>query len=278
MKNLPLILFFAIIFSCDGDIGSPESPQMVVEGWIEEGGHPTVILSTTIPIKEEYTSFDSVGKYLIRWGRVSVSDGENTVVLSGKYDEGYFPPFVYTSTAMRGVAGRTYTITADYRDFHATGVTSVPKSVPLDNVYSVPVGDNDTLRTVHAVFHVNPAMQRYFKLFTRSDMSEQQYFSSSMGILDAMTLSNPADVPVYRGMRVTNHENYESHFKVGDTVIVKLCTLDEQSYNYWKDWGNSEEFSANPLFGFFTNPRSNIHGGVGYWCGYGRSQKIIIVK
>ena len=277
MKNVILLFLVAFLCSCNGDIEPPASQQIVVEGWIEEGGHPVVILSFTIPLDEEYTSLDSIDQYLIRWGRVSVSDGENTVVLSGKYDKGYFPPYIYTSTSIMGQAGKTYTLRADYKNYHATAQTTIPKSVPIDRVYSVPVGISDTLRTVHAVFRPEGGEQ-YFKLFTRSEMNDQQYLSSSLGILDAATLSNPADVPVYRGMKVTNQEHYDSHYVVGDTVIVKLCTLDRQSYDYWKDWGDAEEFSANPLFNVMRNPRSNIQGGVGYWCGYGKSQKVIIVK
>lgn len=277
MKKICFLLSVLLLVACDGDVTPPESQQIVVEGWIEEGGHPVVILSFTIPISEDYTSTDSIDQYLIRWGRVSVSDGENSVLLSGKYDKGYFPPYIYTSTSMIGQAGKTYTVRADYRDFHATAQTTIPKSVPIDRLYSIPVGNSDTLRTVHCVFR-HEDDEQYFKLFTRSEMSSQQYLSSSLGILDASTLSNPADVPVYRGMKVTNQEEYDSHYVVGDTVIVKLCTLDKQSYNFWKDWGDAEEFSSNPLFNVMNNPRSNIQGGVGYWCGYGCSQKVIIVK
>lgn len=278
MKKICFLLLVAFFAACDGDITPPASQQIVVEGWIEDGGHPVVMLTFTIPISEQYTPVDSIDQYLIRWGRVSVSDGDNTVVLSGKYDKGYFPPYVYTSTAIMGQAGKTYTVRVDYRDFHASAETTIPESVPIDRVYSTPVGNSDTLRTVHAVFRHAGGKQQYFKLFTRNEMDEQQYLSSSLGILDASTLGNPADVPVYRGMKVTNQEHYDSHYAVGDTVIVKLCTLDEQSYRYWKDWGDAEEFSANPLFNVMNNPRSNIRGGVGYWCGYGSSRKVIIVR
>lgn len=277
MRKYVALILLSLLFSCEGGILYPEPQQMVVEGWIEDGGHPVVILTSTIPVSQEFTSIDSVEQYVIRWGRVSVSDGEKTVVLSGKYDKGYFPPYIYTSTSIIGQAGKTYTVRADYRDYHATAVTTVPESVPIDRVYSVPVGNNDTLRTVHAVFRTS-ASQRYYKLFTRSGTDAQQYLSSSLGILDAATLGNPADVPVYRGMSVANQEEYDSHFRVGDTVVVKLCTLDEQSYRYWKEWGDAERFSGNPMFNAASNPRSNINGGIGYWCGYGRSQKVIIVK
>jgi hypothetical protein len=278
MKKICFLLLIILLSACDGDIMQPESQQIVVEGWIEDGGHPVVILSFTIPISEEYAPVDSIEQYLIRWGRVSVSDGEKTVILSGKYDKGYFPPYIYTSTSIMGQAGKTYTVRVDYRDFHATAQTTIPESVPIDRLYTVPVGSSDTLRTVHAVFKPTAGSHQYFKLFTRSEMSDQQYLSSWLGILDASTLANPADVPVYRGMKVTNQEDYDPHYVVGDTVIVKLCTLDKQSYHYWKDWGDAEEFSANPLFNVMYNPRSNIQGGVGYWCGYGKSQKVIIVK
>lgn len=281
MKNLlpiPFFLFAVLLSSCEGDILPPQQSQMVVEGWIEDGGHPVVMLTSTIPISEEETSLDSLGQYIIRWARVSISDGERTVFLSGKYDKGYFPPYIYTSAAIRGEAGKTYTLAVDYRGQHATAVTTVPASVPLERVYSEMRNEEDSAYSIHAVFSHDATRQRYFKLFTRISGESTQFYSAFMGLFDCTLLANPADVLVNSGMSIANFGDYKARFVKGDIVSVKLCTMDEASYRYWYEWGETENFASNPFMPATSNPVSSMRGALGYWCGYGSSVKTIRVE
>ena len=267
-----------LLYSCEGDILPPQQPQMVVEGWIEDGGHPVVMLTSSVPISEEETSLDSLGQYLIRWARVVVSDGEKTVVLSGKYTKDYFPPYIYTSAAIRGVAGKTYKLTVDYKDYHATATTTVPVSVPLDRIYTELLNEEDSAYSVRAVFWHDATQQRYFKLFTHIWGQPQPYYSAFMGLFDCTLLDNPADVLVNSGMSIANFGNYTARFHRGDTVSVKLCTMDEESYRFWYDYAESENFKSNPFMPSTSNPVTNVRGALGYWCGYGQSVKTILVK
>ncbi len=281
MKRTAHILLFAVAAlycSCQGDILPPQPSQMVVEGWIEDGGHPIVMLTSTVPVTEQATSVDSLGEYIIRWARVAVSDGEKTVILSGKYTRDYFPPYVYTSAAIRGEAGKAYTITVDYKGQHATASTTIPCSVPLDTIYAQPYDVADSTYSIRAVFRHDAAQQRYFKLFTRISGQSMQFYSSFMGLHDCTMLDNPADILVNSGMSIDNLGNYKARFYKGDTVSVKLCTLDEASYRFWYDWEESENFASNPFMPSTSNPVSNVMGALGYWCGYGRSIRTIIVQ
>lgn len=281
MKNLLHILllsFGVLLCSCEGDILPPQQSQMVVEGWIEEGGYPVVMLTYSIPVSEDESSIDSLGQFLIRWARVAVSDGENTVILSGKYTKDYFPPFIYTSTAMHGEAGKTYTLTVDYKAHHATATTTVPASVPLDRVYSELLSEKDSAYSVRAVFRHDAMRQRYFKLFTHISGQPLPYYSAFMGLFDCAMLDNPADVLVNSGMSIANFGDYKARFFKGDIVSVKLCTMDEMSYRFWYDYAESENFESNPFMPATSNIVSNISGGLGYWCGYGSSVKTILVE
>lgn len=251
---------------------------MVAEGWIEDGGHPVVILTSTIPVSEEETSIDSLGQYIIRWARIAVSDGDKTVILSGKYTKDYFPPYIYTSAAIRGEAGKTYTLTIDYDGQHATASTSIPPSVPLDRVYVETEGLNDTTYSVRAVFHHDAVQQRYFKIFTHITGQSLPFYSSYMGLFDCTMLANPADVLVNSGMSIANFGDYKARFHKGDIVSVKLCTMDETSYRFWYDWEDSENFASNPFMPSTSNPVGNVKGALGYWCGYGFSVKTIPVE
>ena len=91
-------------------------------------------------------------------------------------------------------------------------------------------------------------------------------------------LDNPAEVLVNSGLSIDNFGNYKARFLKGDTVLVKLCTMDEASYRFWYDWGDSENFASNPFMPATSNPVSNVKGALGYWCGYGSSVRMIRVE
>lgn len=96
MRKLLFLISVMGLFtaSCDISQDSPDVPSgLVVEGWIEDGGFPIVLLTRSMPVNEEYLDPDTLNDYLVKWAKVSVTDGNDTVVLTGKYDKGYFPPF-----------------------------------------------------------------------------------------------------------------------------------------------------------------------------------------
>lgn len=276
--NILLLSFVALFCSCEGDILPPQQSQMVVEGWIEDGRHPVVMLTSTVPVSEQETSIDSLGQYLIRWARVALSDGERTVVLSGKYTKDYFPPYIYTTAALLGEAGKTYTLTVDYDRQHATASTTIPQSVPLERLYATLKHEVDSTYSIHAVFSHDASRQRYFRLFTCIPSQSKQFYSAFMGLFDCTMLDNPADVLVNSGLSIDNIGDYKSSFRKGDTVLVKLCTMDEASYRFWYDWDDSENFASNPFMPATSNLVSNVKGALGYWCGYGSSVRTIVVK
>lgn len=74
---LPLLLMLA---ACDTPADYSLDPQPVIEGWIDSDGYPNVIF--TVAYSPEETDV-SVADKLIRWGKVTVSDGSDTVVLTG---------------------------------------------------------------------------------------------------------------------------------------------------------------------------------------------------
>ena len=97
---LPAILLTtALLCGCDPkwdiDYDVQSRQDIVVEGWIENGGFAQVMLSRTIGLEEQFDSL-SVIDSAIRWAKVTVSDGEQTEVLTGRLDRDQIPPFIYT--------------------------------------------------------------------------------------------------------------------------------------------------------------------------------------
>ena len=111
-----LCLLTVTLVACDDDIFGNSQSQMVVDGWIEDGGFPIVIITQTLPITEDFVSVNNLGDYIVKWAKVTVSDGVDSVVLTGKYDNNYFPPYIYTTGRMRGKAGQTYYLTIKEND------------------------------------------------------------------------------------------------------------------------------------------------------------------
>ena len=71
--------------------------QLVVEGWIENGGNPVVMVSESIGIATG-REMDSKGilDHIAKWAKVSISDGTKTEILTGIPDPDFFPPYIYT--------------------------------------------------------------------------------------------------------------------------------------------------------------------------------------
>lgn len=273
-KTLSILIhiFVTLMFvGCQGNDELTTKPRLVVEGWIDDGGFPVVMLTTTVNISKEYQDIDSLQNHLLRWAKVTVSNGEETIVLTGAPDREMFPPYTYSSAYMRGEAGKTYTMTAQYEDFYAEASTTIPASVPVDSFVIERSAVSDTLYTVKAYFTDNSDTHDYYMFFTRVNGHTEYYLMSHFGVVDDAQTKNPVGVDIYPGTTLFDEE-YVQQFHYGDTVYVKFAHIDETSYNFWRDHETAVMIGRNPLFPVINNLRSNIQGGLGYWFGYGAKE------
>ena len=126
-----------LLGGCSQDVSTSSLSQLVVEGWIDAGGFPVVKLTRTIPLSDDALSLDSLSRYMDRWAKVTISDGERTEVLAGRYDKKYFPPFIYTTYDMRGEEGREYSLRVEASDGKvAEARTRIPVSAKMWTVFS----------------------------------------------------------------------------------------------------------------------------------------------
>ena len=150
------IVFLAtMLTSCDENHLAVTQPQLVVEGWIEDGGYPVVIVTSSIPISEEYMPAETLSDYIVRWATVTVYCGEDSAVLTGKYDKGYFPPYIYTTSRMKGEQGKNYSLKVEYKDMVATATTTIPPRPDVMRFRLEKCEDSDTMYQVKVVFTDN---------------------------------------------------------------------------------------------------------------------------
>ena len=283
MKTLRHISAVGMLLLCltgCAEVGLPQPvPQIVVEGWIEDGYNPIVMLTTTVPIGESVTDLKELEKFVINWGKVTISDGEKSVVLSGRRNNDYFPPYIYTTSSMTGQAGKTYTITVEYSGRTVTAQTTIPEDVPLEYIRVAASEENPDNFQLVGGLKDNRNSKDYYKFFVKVSGKDSTYISSFLGLTDDDILKDKtetAELPINNGSRRSD-QRMTTYFTAKDRVIVKFCTLDQTSWQYWNDFEEIQSLSRNPFFPVSTSIRSNVKGGLGYWAGYGSRYYVVSI-
>lgn len=268
MKNWGWIVVFSILFvSCEGVYEDQSERVLVVEGWIDSGGFPIVMVTTSAPVSDTEIPLDSLDEYLLRWARVTLSDGEEEVVLTGKMDTCYMPPYIFTTGKMRGVPGKTYTLTVNYKDYYAEAKTTIPYPVSIDSFAVSPV-EEDSLYQLMAYFKDDEMQDNFYKLFVGVKGKDDVLSPSFMGTINDDVLAGLSELVIYQPSRLSTAD-YNPFFNSEDVVTVKFSQMDEEAYQFWKKYDELQSFSGVLFFPVTNSLPSNIKGGIGYWFGYG---------
>lgn len=274
LSTLLLTLLLSATFSCD-DLDLQETTndkKLVVEGWIENGGYPVVMLTRSLPISLEEQDLSDLSEYLDRWAKVTVSDGTNTVVLTGRYDKDYYPSYIYTSTRIKGEVGKTYTLTIDDGRKTYTAETSIPAPAHIDSIAVERVETNDSLCQVFA--YVSRQQTPYFHFFVCDSRFDGYYMTSFLGAFSNEELPETG----CRKLQVNNHrrplidKDYNTAFSNKALLSVRISAMNKTAYNFWQTYEKNMSLSQNPIFPVSENLPSNIPGAFGYWIGYGSTE------
>lgn len=254
------------------EVNLPHSaPQVVMEGWVEDGSSPVVIVTTTVPVSEDYREIADLREYVVRWATVSVTDGEKETFLSGRIDRNHFPSYVYSKDTYRIRAGKTYSVNVEYGGRTLTSSVTVPRRKPLEYIRVESIGGKEDAYRLVAGLKDDPSTTDRYKFFVRREKKDSSFLSSFLGYVDDQALSESVEeIAVYRGMGIIA-DSFDQYFSSDDVVYVKFCTLDDQSWQYWSDFEELTSLSRNPFFPVSSKIRSNVKGGLGYLSGYGAS-------
>lgn len=275
MRQIQLLTLLALLCSCADDLSSSQQPRLVVEGWIDDGGFPIVFVTTSIPFKADMPSDYDISSHVIDWAKVSISDGERKVYLSGRVQHQYPVPYVYTTGELRGQSGHTYTLIVDCPPFFAKATTTIPHRAKVDSFRTLPVEGNDTLFQLFACVSHKVDEAGGYKFFVKRKGKDDDYISSYMGLYSQKNISPISELPVYNGHKM-NNKDFTPYFSIRDTLRVKFAAVGQDSYDFWTDYEAMVSLSRNPFFASGNNMRSNVNGALGYWCGYGANQYTIM--
>ncbi|MDE5660868.1 MAG: DUF4249 domain-containing protein [Muribaculaceae bacterium] len=269
---LPAVMVLA---GCSGDEPDMRADVPVIEAWIDSGGHPAVMFTSAITPDPE--GGDLMDK-MIRWGKVTISDGEREVIMTGARSTDHIPPYRYFTAEMLGEPHKTYRITADYKSMHAESVCYMYEPTPIDDITFTADSDNDTLRSTTLHFTAPADVPAYYYLTIRNSESTAGSLPALMGCKEATVAGEHVTIPVFNSKQNYKGEHFVAQLRVGQSAVVSLHRVPKEVYEFWRAYDDAVMFSENMLLGSNASLPTNIRGGLGVFSARATSSKFITVK
>ena len=296
---IAVLVSMVAISSCLKDI-TVEIPQadscLVVDGYIDLDDRPIVFLSSSMAY---FTELDTNTV-----NNLQITDADATVIVSDGITIDtlqYLPiqrwPYkCFQGTKILGQIGRTYDLTIKYKGDKYTSFTTIPDTVTIDTVMATFFTDTFALMKVNWKDPKN--IPNYYSIHVKNQyqpMYYRPYALCHIAYDDDMDGKEMAFAMVVKGLeRNTYYNDFFTKeqedsaiyklgdifcFSVGDSVSLKLSTIDQVTYHVWESWYRNWLSDGNP----FMNPatvKTNIEApegktARGFWTGYGASYKSV---
>jgi hypothetical protein len=270
--RLFIAVSFIFLIACQKEGYITEfTPAIVVDGSIENDNFPRVFLTRNIPT---YIRIDSAdfGKLVLRQAKITVSDGEQSEILTLKYDKGLFPPFYYEGNELQGKAGKTYFLTIVYGNDTLTSSTTIPNPVKPDSVWFRIKPDSPDEGLIMVKLKDDPDTTNYYKMFTRIQGKQTDYYPTLNSVFSDRWINGQTTVLELNKGPETYLDMYNEsfYFSKNDTIWLKVCTLDKPGFDFWNSYRDEVANGSNPIASSYHTIPSNIKGkGLGIWGGFG---------
>lgn len=310
MKNtiLPLYRFLflfamlATFSACEKTIQvnlSEGEKQLVVEGVIESGEMPYVLLTRSIGFFDKI-DFNKVD--FVKGAKLRVDDltsGKSVALKEYSIDSlvggqtfsftVYAPDFNDPNALnFKGEFEHQYRLNIEYNGETFTSVTKIPQSAGLDSLWLEPVKGKETEYSILRARYPDPDTPgNCVKIQTKrqkmvKDGFPEDYFSPfndvyDDNIINGLKFNISLDLGFDRNREYSTEEfQYIGYVKKGDTVTVKWSAIDKPVFRFWETLAFAEGSVGNP-FASPTKVQSNLtNKAVGVWAGYGNYYFTII--
>ncbi|MBM3444946.1 MAG: DUF4249 domain-containing protein [Bacteroidetes bacterium] len=287
MRIAGLFLCCIAFFSCEKDIDlklDPSENRLVVDASIENDSPPIVFLSKSIDyfskIKPEILSASFVSNAL-----VTISDGKQEVKLVEETIIDTLGNKIIYYTTPRGslFVGKlktTYNLKIQVGSDTYASTTTIPEITRrIDSIWweKLPFSDDPKASRVMLTATDKPGLGDYIRYFTKVNSGPFLPGFTSVfddDIIDGKSYTIPLDKGFDKNAQFVDSLAY---YKRGDTVTLKLCQIDKNTYEFWRTYEFSFQSVGNP----FSSPiviKSNIsNNGLGYFGGYAAQYRTVII-
>ena len=234
MKKWGLILLCFTLLACEKTITiEPElqTPKLVVEGQIESGQSPVVVLSNSL---NYFSTIDvaTLNNSYVHGAKVSITEGNKNYVLKEvaiPLSGGYFFYFYTTplSANLIGDFGKNYNLKIETGGLVYEANTTIPLlTKKMDSLWwkKTPSTPDSTKVSLFARVSDPPGYGNYIRYFTK--VNKEDFFPGLNSVFDDQIIDGKTyDVQVDQGVTKNEKIKREDYgfFNRGDTVTVKFC-------------------------------------------------------
>jgi hypothetical protein len=225
------------------------SPNLIIDACVSDQQGPySVVLSQTVAFDLNNTFPPVTGAFVV------ISDNAGNVDTLTENTPG-----TYLTSNMRGIPGRTYTITVKSNNKVYTAISTMPLPVTVDTIISK--NRFDTKYKVLSVSFTDPkGIDNYYRLLEKITYylpDPKRIILPTLGTVSTDNLMDGTKITVSPGLN-------QPELVIGDSVLVSLECIDKNVYTYFRtalQRGNQSTTVSNPL--------SNIsNGALGYFSAY----------
>lgn len=281
MENFKYIVLLScfLLVACQEEA---DHTRMVVEGWIDEGKHPIVMVHKSYSLHtnnapDSTTLIDVIADQMVLFGKVAISDGIDTVVLTGKVDTNYMPPYIYTTVFMRGEAGKTYHLLATDHGFEVSATTTIPYEKPVVDSFAVKHQTGEIYPQLIA-YASQLTIGEHYVVMTKTN-PRGQYKICPLGVFEADKPQRNIDVKYYSvgELDLTNMTEQTDSTRY-DTIYVKLAHIGDTEYQIFDSFIAQSITQGIFFMETHSNIETNIRNGNGYWCGMAANEYRVIMQ
>ena len=197
-----------------------------------------------------------------------------------------------------GSAGHRYDLDVTIGEKTMTASTQVLEAVPLDSVWFQVTGNLDSLGSMNGIFSDPEQVENSYRWYARRINIRPEWDPMAGQVKDpgfVAPLGSAFDDEFFNGLSFEfatfrgaaagstawddefGASPEAGYFKRGDTVVVRMCSIDEAVYQSIRSYENLILSQGSP----FAPPASmisNVEGGFGLWAGYGIYQDTVICQ
>lgn len=280
-----IILVWMISFiwiSCESeiDVQLPDyDPKLVIDGYIEQGKFARVALTESASYFEDIDE-DKLKRASVVTAKVTVTDGENTDILTLRKNVNGFPPLIYEGTDVRGEVGKTYRLTIENKGQTYSAQTTILPPPTFDSLWTEHVEGEEGQYVLKGRFTDNEDEENYYRIFTRRKNKDNKYIPLYLLALgDKFFDGKTLNLDILRGAENYADIDNDLYFESGDTVLVRFCSMDKTHFDFWRTIEREVYATGNPFSSSGNKILYNTsEGSIGIWGGYGASYEIVVVE
>ena len=276
MKYFLIFLAFTFI-GCDNSNIEPDFQKgLTIEGYIEEGKHAKVYLTSSLPFSGVVDSLDVI-KAMETKAKVELISDDLSEILTLKRDDNRYPFLYYKGNLIKGEIDENYEIKISLHGQDYVASTKVPSLPVINYIETINVElEGEVEKFLKLSIENEMLKESYYKILIRG-VDESKFSDSKPYIINNESVNTKELITTIRYNKKIDGE-YENQLIEGEVFEIKLIAITNDEYLFIKSTKGDEKTNISiPKFSedIYTN-LSN--GAFGFWSGENSIQIKVVIE